>query len=106
MIGIVYRSIYWYFIRFRKILLILFRGANGAVRVPKQDKTPIMVPHCRCHHRLLFFKIKVRLRSCQSYPIWHPWTADYSIELISIETNAPQFIGHNNKIFLGSVSSD
>ena len=28
--------------------------------------------------------------------------ADYSIELISIETYAPQFIGHNN-IFLGSV---
>ena len=28
--------------------------------------------------------------------------ADYSIELISIETHAPQFIGHN-KIFLGSV---
>ena len=28
--------------------------------------------------------------------------ADYSIELISIETYAPQFIGHN-KIFLGSV---
>ena len=31
--------------------------------------------------------------------------ADYSIEHISIETYAPQFIGHN-KIFLGSVSSD
>ena len=30
--------------------------------------------------------------------------ADYSIELISIETLAPQFIGHN-KIFLGSVSN-
>ena len=29
---------------------------------------------------------------------------DYSVELISIETYAPQFIGHN-KIFLGSVSS-
>ena len=28
--------------------------------------------------------------------------ADYSLELISIETYAPQFIGHN-KIFLGSV---
>ena len=28
--------------------------------------------------------------------------ADYSIELASIETYAPQFIGHNN-IFLGSV---
>ena len=28
--------------------------------------------------------------------------ADYSIELIFIETYAPQFIGHN-KIFLGSV---
>ena len=30
--------------------------------------------------------------------------ADYSIELISIETYAPQFIGHN-KIFLGSEST-
>ena len=29
--------------------------------------------------------------------------ADYSFELISIETYAPQFIGHNN-FFLGSVS--
>ena len=29
--------------------------------------------------------------------------ADYSFELISIETYAPQFIGHN-KIFLGSLS--
>ena len=29
-------------------------------------------------------------------------SADYSFELISIETDAPQFIGHN-KIFLGSV---
>ena len=30
--------------------------------------------------------------------------ADYSFELISIETYAAQFIGHN-KFFLGSVSS-
>ena len=30
--------------------------------------------------------------------------ADYSFELISIETYAPQFIGHN-KIFLGSVNN-
>ena len=30
--------------------------------------------------------------------------ADYSLELISIETYAPQFIGHN-KLFLGGVSS-
>ena len=29
--------------------------------------------------------------------------ADYTIELISIETYAPQFIGHN-KIFLGCVT--
>ena len=29
-------------------------------------------------------------------------SVDYSIELISIETYAPQFIGHN-EIFLGSV---
>ena len=31
--------------------------------------------------------------------------ADYSFELISIETYAPQFIGHN-KLFLGSVIQD
>ena len=31
-----------------------------------------------------------------------PMGSDYSIELISIETYAPQFIGRN-KIFLGSV---
>ena len=31
--------------------------------------------------------------------------ADYSIELISIETHAPQFIEHN-KIFLGSVMQE
>ena len=30
--------------------------------------------------------------------------ADYSFELVSIKTYAPQFIGHN-KIFLGSVVS-
>ena len=30
--------------------------------------------------------------------------ADYSFELISIETYAPKFIGHN-KFFLGSVGS-
>ena len=30
---------------------------------------------------------------------------DYSIELVSIETYAPQFIEHN-KIFLGSVNSE
>ena len=29
--------------------------------------------------------------------------ADYSFELISIETYAPQFIGYN-KLFLGSVN--
>ena len=31
--------------------------------------------------------------------------ADYSFELISIETYAPQFIGRN-KFFLGSVKSN
>jgi hypothetical protein len=30
--------------------------------------------------------------------------ADYSMDLISIETHAPQFIGHNT-FFLGSVTS-
>ena len=47
------------------------RGATGAARAPKPGKTPRMAAcrRCRC---LLFFKIKVRPRSCRSYPIWRP----------------------------------
>ena len=46
------------------------RGATGAARAPKPGKTPIMATrHCR---RLLFYKIKVRPRSCRSYHIWRP----------------------------------
>ena len=49
------------------------RGATGAARVPKPDKTPIMVA-CRPYRRLvLFFKIKVGPRSCRSYLLWRPW---------------------------------
>ena len=51
--------------------LLSIRGATGVARPPKLDKTPIKAAHCCCP-RLLFFKIKVRLRSCQSYPIWCP----------------------------------
>ena len=36
-----------------------YRGAIDAARVPKLDKTPIKAARCHCHHRLLFFKIKV-----------------------------------------------
>ena len=32
----------------------------------------MMVAHRRCRRRLLFFKIEVRPRSCQSYHIWRP----------------------------------
>ena len=39
---------------------------------PKPDKTPIMVVRLCCCRRVLFFKIKVRSRSCWFYPIWHP----------------------------------
>ena len=39
-----------------------------------------------------------------SWPYVPLWGADYWFKLISIETYAPQFIGHN-KIFLGSVVS-
>ena len=40
-------------------------------RAPKPDRTPITVTGCRCC-LILFFKIKVRPRSCRSYPIWRP----------------------------------
>ena len=49
---------------------IFIRGAIGAVRTSKLDKTPVKSALHRC--RLLFFKIKVRPRSCRSYPIWSP----------------------------------
>ena len=48
------------------------RGATCAVRAPKPGKTPIIVGRCRCCRRLLFFRIKVRPRSCRSYHIWRP----------------------------------
>ena len=48
---------------------IRFRGA-AAAHAPKPGKTPIMSAQSRC--RLLFFKIKVRPRSCRSYPIRSP----------------------------------
>ena len=31
--------------------------------------------HC-CRHRVLFCKIKVRPRSCRSYPLWRPCRAE------------------------------
>ena len=50
------------------VLSIPFRGATRAARAPKPGKTPIMAACC-C---LLFSKIKVRPRSCRSYPISRP----------------------------------
>ena len=49
---------------------IFKRGAIGAVRTSKLDKTPVKSALHRC--RLLFFKIKVRPRLCRSYPIRSP----------------------------------
>ena len=49
------------------------RGATVAARATKPGKTPIMAAPRRCRHRLLFFKIEVRPRSCRSYHIWRPW---------------------------------
>ena len=49
------------------------RGATGAASVPKPDKTPITAACRRCRCRVLFFKIKVRPRSCRSYTLWRPW---------------------------------
>ena len=45
---------------------IRFRGA-AAAHAPKPGKTPIMSAQSRC--RLLFFKMKVRHRSCRLYLI-------------------------------------
>jgi hypothetical protein len=59
-----------YYVNFWSIAL---RGATGAARAPKLDKTPNMVARRRCRRRNLFSKIKVRPRSCRSYPIWRPW---------------------------------
>ena len=48
------------------------RGATGAARAPKLDKTPNTAARRRCRRRNLFFKIKVRPRSCRPYPVWRP----------------------------------
>ena len=40
----------------------------------------------------------------QDFDFFNGHGADYSFDLISIETYAPQLIGHN-KLFLGSVES-
>ena len=46
----------------------IFSGA------PKLDKTPNTAARRLCRRRNLSFKIKVRPRSCRSYPIWRPCT--------------------------------
>ena len=50
----------------------LIRGATGAARAPNPGKSSIMAARRRCRRRLLFFKIKVRPRSCRSYHVWRP----------------------------------
>jgi hypothetical protein len=51
-------------------IMKLHRGATGAARAPKLDKTPNTAVRRRCRRHNLFYKIKVRPRSCRSYPIW------------------------------------
>ena len=51
---------------------VMARGTTGAARASKLDKTPNTAARRRCRHRNLFFKIKVRSRSCRSYPVWRP----------------------------------
>ena len=61
------------------MLTIQTLNIRGA-RAPKPDKTPNTAAfrccrRCpRCHRCVLFCKIKVRPRSCRSYPLWRPWT--------------------------------
>ena len=66
--GLVSTTLEKLFISNNELQVYLIRGATGKVRVPMPDKTPITVMR-RC---FLFFKIKVRPRSCQSYPLWRP----------------------------------
>ena len=61
----------YYLLPFRGLHITVVRGATGAVRTPKLDKTPNTA--ARCRRRVLFCKIKVRPRSCRSYPVWRPW---------------------------------
>jgi hypothetical protein len=69
---------YWYW--------ILIRGATGAARAPKLDKTPNTAARRRCRRRNLFYKIKVRPRSCRSYTIWRPcWYFSFFGILILIQ---------------------
>ena len=66
--------------------LVDHRGATGAVRAPKPDKTPIMVARRRCC--LLFFKIKVRPGSCWSYTMW----LAIVILVILVDLRPPEYI--------------
>ena len=59
-------------------IIIIDRGTTGAAGAPKLDKTTNTAARRRC--RNLFFKIKVRPRSCRSYPIWRPCSG-YALNL-------------------------
>ena len=64
----------------------ILRGATGAARAPNLDKTPNMAARWRCRRCFLFSKIKVRPRSCRSYPIWRPCLEDQKDDQIQIST--------------------
>ena len=50
---------------------ITYRGATGAARAPRLDKTTnTAARRRRCRRRPLFCKIEVRPRSCRSYRVW------------------------------------
>ena len=49
-----------------------FRGATGVAHAPKLGQTPYMAARRPCQSGVLFSIIKVRPRSCWSYPKWGP----------------------------------
>ena len=67
--GLVSTTLEKLFISNNELQVYLIRGATGKAHAPMPDKTPITV----MRRRFLFFKIKVRPRSCRSYPLWRPW---------------------------------
>ena len=65
----------------------LFPGAP--LHAPKSDKTPICNTTAHRCCRVLFFKIQVRLRLCQSYPLWLPLFPDPSNDLLFLQIPSP-----------------
>ena len=71
------------------ISLMSCRGATCTECAPKPDKTPIMVVRLRGPRRILFFKIKVRPRSCRPYPLWRPCVVRSFKSVVSFELHRP-----------------